>query len=404
MAKFGKFSPTAQKKARRGPAHVEGWKRELQDLIDAHAGERVDGRTAAHRTRALAAKTLFAAFKVLHEDLGVTPRPSNFKEQHVRRLVQYWYYKQEKQVNTMRTDLSILRKFAGWIGKPSMVKPIEVYLPDVDRAALVVSATSNESKAWTTNGINVQEKLDHAFHLNERFGLILLAQITFGLRMKEALCLRPWKADGGTGLTVYPGDGPKGGRPRIIPYLIPEQVVIIEMIKNRLKKIHRLGWEKTRRGAPATLESNMKEYYARMEEIGITKKAAGVVGHGLRAEFAVNMARVKGFDPATEDYTGDNPPWDELQEKIKQVSELMGHSRPQIMASYFGAFKRAPNGDVHYVGVDKTAKRKKKEEADANYASSSARTIVEPKAGDPLAVGAVATLGSRSDVRDQSGS
>lgn len=269
-----------------------------------------------------------------------------------------------------------------------MVKSIETYLPDVDRASLVVSATLKESRAWSTNGISVQEKLDHAFQLNERFGLILLAQITFGLRMKEALCLRPWKADNGSGLTVYPGDGPKGGRPRFIPYLIPEQAVIIGLIKDRVKKIHWLGWEKTRRGAQATLESNTKEYFQRMKEIGITRNASGVVGHGLRAEFAVNMARVKGFDPATEEYTGENPPWDELQVRIRQVSELMGHSRSQIMASYFGAFRRGTNGgDVDYVGVDRTTTHRK--EADDNYASASARTIDEP--------GAAASIAGRSE-------
>jgi integrase len=359
---------------RRGPDHLAGWKRELQDLIDLYAGERVDGRVASHRTRALAATTLFAAFKLLHDDLGAGPKPRNFKEMHVRKLVQHWYFKQEKQVNTIRTDLSILRKYAGWLGKPSMVKPIEVYLPDVDRADLVVSATLTESKAWSTNGIDVPAKLDQAFRLNERFVLILLAQITFGLRMKEALCLRPWKADNGSGLTVYPGDGPKGGRPRFVPYLIPEQAVIMMMIKSRMKKTHCLGWERTRRGDVTTLKSNLKEYYARMEEIGITKKAAGVVGHGLRAEFAVNMARVKGFDPATEDFTGENPPWDELQERIKQVSELMGHSRPQIMASYFGAFKRDATGNADYVGLAKTGKREEQDDA-AQYASPSAKTL-----------------------------
>jgi integrase len=313
------------------------------------------------------------------------------KEEHVRRLVQQWYFSQKKKVNTIRTDLSILRKFAGWIGKPGMVKPVEVYLPDVDRATLVVSATLTESRAWSTNGIDVEEKLNQAFRLNERFGLILLAQITFGLRMKEALCLRPWKADGGSGLNVYPGDGPKGGRPRFIPYLIPEQAVIINEIKARMKKIHRLGWERTRRGALSTLESNTKEYYARMEEIGITKKLAGVVGHGLRAEFAVNMARVKGFDPATEDYTGENPPWDELKSRIKEVSELMGHSREQIMASYFGAFKRDPSGGVNYVGVAGSKNRKEQEEA-GNFASSSAKTIVDPRPEAPIPTEAAASV------------
>jgi hypothetical protein len=71
---------------------------------------------------------------------------------------------------------------------------------------------------------------------------MLLAQLTFGLRMKEVLCLRPWKADSGSGLNVYPGDGPKGGRPCFIPYLVPEKAVIINEIKARMKKTHKLGW------------------------------------------------------------------------------------------------------------------------------------------------------------------
>jgi hypothetical protein len=132
-----------------------------------------------------------------------------------------------------------------------------------------------------------------------------------------------------------------------------------------------------------------------MEEIGITKKLAGVVGHGLRAEFAVNMARVKGFDPATEDYTGENPPWDELQSKIKEVSELMGHSRTQIMASYFGAFKRDTSGGVDYVGVAGTKKHKEQEQAD-NYASPSAKTIVEPQAEAPLPAEGAASVSNDS--------
>jgi integrase len=374
MSTFGKISPAAPKEKRRDPKQLEWWKQELQELIDARAGERVDGRTASHRTRAHTATTLFAAFKVLKELLGSVPQPRNFKEVHVRTLVQHWYFTQEKQVNTIRTDLAVLRKFAGWIGKPSMVKPIEAYLPDVDRADLVVSATLKRSKAWSPNGVDVPAKLNQAFSLNERFGLILLAQVTFGLRMREALCLRPWKADNGSGLNVYPGAGSKGGRPRFVPYLIPEQAAIMEMIKSRMKKTHCLGWGRTRRGDTTTLESNLNEYYARMDELGITKKKAGVVGHGLRAEFAVNMARVKGFDPATEEYTGENPPWDELQERIKQVSELMGHSRPQIMASYFGAFKRDATGKVDYVGLAKTGKREEQDEA-AQYASPSAKTL-----------------------------
>jgi hypothetical protein len=71
------------------PKHLEGWKHELQELIDENAGERVDGRIASHRPRSLAAETLFTDFRILHEELKVTPQPRNLKEDHVRRLVQH---------------------------------------------------------------------------------------------------------------------------------------------------------------------------------------------------------------------------------------------------------------------------------------------------------------------------
>ncbi|SDR60959.1 hypothetical protein SAMN05445850_7466 [Paraburkholderia tuberum] len=43
MSKFGKFSPAAPKNARRGPNHLEGRKRELQDLIPAIARDGIAG-------------------------------------------------------------------------------------------------------------------------------------------------------------------------------------------------------------------------------------------------------------------------------------------------------------------------------------------------------------------------
>jgi hypothetical protein len=124
----------------------------------------------------------------------------------------------------MRTDLSIWRKFSGWIGKPSMIKtlPLPHYLPDVSPSDLMVGRTSNyRPKSWTQNGIDVPAKVDQAFNLNHRLGLVLLSQLVFGLRVKEALCLKPWKADTCHGLNVYPGDGPKGGRPRFIKLPLP---------------------------------------------------------------------------------------------------------------------------------------------------------------------------------------
>jgi hypothetical protein len=49
MTKFGKFSPAAQKPKRSGPKHLEGWKNQLQSLIDDHAGELSHVRSASAR-------------------------------------------------------------------------------------------------------------------------------------------------------------------------------------------------------------------------------------------------------------------------------------------------------------------------------------------------------------------
>lgn len=382
MIGIQKFNPKAKKRAHGGERERNAWKAELQTLIDRYAGLRVNGNTASFRTRAFTAETLFAAFRTLHEELGMTPRPANFKEDHVGRLVQHWYYTRNKQINTIKNELSILRKFSKWIGKPNMVKPLDVYLPDVDPEALVVRAATTKSKAWSTNGINVAEKIEQAFALNERFGLMLLCQVTFGLRMQEALLLRPWKAHSFKGLMVFPGAGPKGGRPRLIPFLIPEQIVVLEtLVKPALTKAQSLAWEQTRRGKPASLKYCIENYYACCRQIGITKKDADVVGHGLRAEFAINMARVKGFDPVTEEFTGEQPEWEERQELLKEVSEMMGHSRPQIMGSYFGVFKREPGKSVEYVG--RARDLVSKTNGSGSLASTSAKRSVAPDASVP---------------------
>lgn len=347
---------------------LTGWKKQMQDLIDKNAGTRADGRVASNRTRDITAQVLFAGVNKLHE-LGMRVQvPSKIREKHIHRLVAHWH-SEGKKASTMRTDLSIWRKFADWIGKPSMVKRLPHYLPDVDPKQLKVSGVLMKPKSWTQNGIDVQAKIEEAFQRNERFGLILLVQLAFGLRVKEAICLKPWKADTGMGLTVFPGDGPKGGRPRFIPYLLPEQVVIIRYVKSQVKKLHWLGWQTTRRGEAADLKYNMQEYYRFMREIGVTRRDADVVGHGLRADFAENMARVKGFCPVTLGGKSDQMAWDELQSKLAEVSELLGHARPGITAAYFGAFRRPASGDadvrVTYVGTVVTTLEKSVGAADS---------------------------------------
>lgn len=78
----------------RGQSGTEkgGWRKELQRLIDKHAGERLNGKVASSRTREATATELFAAFNTLHDDLGFKlQNPKNLGEKHIQALVNHWY-------------------------------------------------------------------------------------------------------------------------------------------------------------------------------------------------------------------------------------------------------------------------------------------------------------------------
>src|SRR5471032_1290816 len=177
--------------------------------------------------------------------------PQNLSDKHIRALVRYWY-EQGKKPKTMIGDLSVWRKFAGWIGKPNLVLKLQAYLPDVPAEELVASATATKSKSWSESGIDVQAKINEAFRMDRRFGLILMVQPVFGLRMKEALCLKPHKADHGNGLKVYGSDGAKNGHDRFLKISCIEQRMVLDMLKRVTTQRGRLGWSKNAYGKEAT--------------------------------------------------------------------------------------------------------------------------------------------------------
>ncbi|VVE36545.1 phage integrase N-terminal domain-containing protein [Pandoraea soli] len=318
-----------------------GWRRELQTVVDRHAGVRVNGNVASHRTRELTASVLFAVFGTLTVLGFKLQNPRNLGERHVDVLVKHWH-SEGRAVATMQNELSVLRKFAIWIGKKGMVRTLQDYLPHVPRAELQRRTVATKSKSWSKNGVNVEEKIAQADALNERFGLMLRLAIAFGLRRKEILMLKPWKCDHGDYLAVYPNAGPKGGRARNVPIENTFQREMLDYVKARMPKGDSMGWKTTRRGKPATLAYSCQEYMRRMSEMDVTKSAAGVAGHGLRAEYSENAGLVnkdRPFVPPTLGGTADQMPAEELHLALSQVSEKLGHSRTSITGSYYGHFK-----------------------------------------------------------------
>ncbi|WP_321935280.1 phage integrase N-terminal domain-containing protein [Paraburkholderia sp. J8-2] len=318
---------------------LTGWKGRLQALINERAGKRMNGQPASNRTIEATATVLFDIFNTLH-GLGFKIQdPRSLGDRHVEALVICWYEK-GAAIKTMQTKMSMLRKFATWIGKKGLVRALPLYLKHVPASRLRHVATITESKSWTKNDVDVDAKYAQADEVDERFGLMLRLGVAFGLRRKEILMFSPWKADRGDHIAVYANAGPKNGRARTVPITNEFQRQVLELLKARISKTGTLGWTHTRRGKPAKLKYQIAEYSRRMAEIGVTRALSGVTGHGLRMEFIENSAMAEGMTPPTLGGTADQMPREDLDLIRGRMSEMLGHSRLSVMNSYYGSFGR----------------------------------------------------------------
>jgi len=315
----------------------------LNLILKEHATVRTNGRVASDRTTTSYGEVLHLAFETL-TTLGYRiQNPENLRDVHVAALCQHWY-SNGKKPSTIREYLSKLRIFAGWMGKKGLVKSLPAYLPHVDKNLLKVSKITADSKGWSEKGIDIAEKIHEADAIDFRFGLMLRMMLTFGLRRKEVVHNRPWKADRGDKLSIYPGEA-KGGRPRDILFDTPEQRIVLDYVKSHVNKNESLGWTTNSRGEKATLQFNIGKYNRLMAKIGITKLKDGATGHGLRAQYAENSALIAGMIPATLGGTKGQMDKESLDVTRAQISEQLGHSRIDVTASYYGSFGRNAKPD-----------------------------------------------------------
>lgn len=316
------------------------WKKKVNTVLAKHAGTRQNGAAASARTMAHTGQVVYKAFSRLHEMGLKIEDPQNLSDKHIRALVRDWWLgPKRKAPKTIQNDLSRLRMFAGWIGKPNLVLTTIKYLPEVDPREFIVRTAASESKSWTSNNIDVREKILQAGNIDARFGLMLRLMLAFGLRRKEVLLCCPHKADRGTSFRIYPGEA-KGGRPRDIPIDTDEQRAALDYVKARMKVSHSMGWEFTVGGERATHKYNLGRYNKLMHRIGMTRIEAGVTGHGLRAQYAENTALNESFIPATLGGTATPEQDKELLVRKLQISENLGHSRPDVTRSYYGSYGR----------------------------------------------------------------
>ncbi|HGP0770214.1 TPA: phage integrase N-terminal domain-containing protein, partial [Salmonella enterica subsp. diarizonae serovar 53:z10:z35] len=237
----------------------------------------------------------------------------DLKGRHVNRLVSLWK-QQALSDATMKNRLAMLRWWAEKIGNPGAVKTSEEY--GIGRRQLV----TNESKAETLAGKDLTT-------ISPWVALSLRLQEAFGLRREESMKFRvSWALKGQSPdsisvISLKPS-WTKGGRPRSIPVLTPEQ-------RRLLAEVRQLA------GSGSLIPPD-RSY---REHLRVFERETASVGtghtHGLRHAYAQRRY---------EELTGRKPPVlggrsrrtmrreeRRRDDKIRQqISEELGHSRISV--------------------------------------------------------------------------
>lgn len=255
----------------------------------------------------------------------------NLKQKHLTAVFNF-LEEQGQSASTLQQKISTMRTFCEWIGKTGMVVASHEYVKDPRsiRRTMVVQ----EDKSWVGNGIELAEMLKKISEKDKYVGIWLELCWAFGLRLQEAVMLRPSMSQESGFLLLR--EGTKGDRSRIIP--MEEQVQADVMERAELladKKTGMLGV----RGK--SVKQKKQRVYTVMRGFGLTLSEKGVSAHGLRHQY---------MHTAFERLTGEKPPVkggdlmnidpEQLHVASQKLMERAGHTRVTIGASYYGSRRR----------------------------------------------------------------
>lgn len=345
------------------------WKKELRDIIDRFNDRHKDrDKVISYATRSARREGLIRIFVLLHQ-LGHRARPRNFSERHVKSLMAYWTAMPDP--TTLRPaaatiprptkpyspayiqqQLSFIRAYAEWIGKPGLVLPGERYVTNKCLVSRTYSAKRDLS--WAGNGVDAVNVIDRVAKIDRHVAVQLQVMMAFGLRRKEAVMFSPREAE--VPLHALPEAhrvearylgflkikrGTKGGRLRYAAVRTTEQrdalAAAEAMARGPRGHIGRPG---------LTLKQSLDLFSNVVRQVGLTKKELGVTPHGLRHQFAGDLyfdiakvkAPVQDGEPLIDAAA--------MKDAYQQVARQLGHNRPQISNAYLGSPRSQRNQDA----------------------------------------------------------
>lgn len=276
-------------------------------------GARVSDVRAYQRVR-----VLFAFIGIVREAGFAPDSLSNLKRKHIQCAVAEWRGRGVSAA-TLANYLSALRFLAELLGKQNLCPPNEELIPELGETRRVARS---EQRAWAPKDISPMEILSRIEASNPRVALILRLELTFGLRVTEALRFTP-ATDIVPGLhsaqpSLHLHRGTKGGRPRIVP-------IEDESGRELLRAALDLAGQGSMTPSDRSIPAYRRHYYRVLEAHGITRAALGVTSHGLRHQYAQEVARRAGALGVDE------------KAQRKEVAERLGHGRTSVTMTYMNS-------------------------------------------------------------------
>lgn len=336
------------------------WKADLAAILQQHNSRHAGKhrrKGVSHRTMASRAEGLYRSFTLLRA-LGYQLAPSGLGGRHITHLVCHWCAlpppdgappppadaPPPKLLSAayIQQQLSFLRVFAGWIGKPGMVLPAAAYLPASAQPLVVRHLQARYDHSLNAAGLDPAQVVAQVAALDPWVGVQLQLMWAFGLRRKEAVMFCPHTAE--VPARALPANaeantqylsflqirrGTKGGRLRYTAVRTPLQHAALAAA---CALAGRTGAHVGRPGL--SLKAALERFSYVMRKAGLTRDQLGVTSHGLRHQFAHDLyfeltgvhAPVCGgpTDPAV------------MEAAYLEVAHQLGHGRPQISGAYLG--------------------------------------------------------------------
>lgn len=256
----------------------------------------------------------------------------SLKQKH---LIAVFNYQEEmnQSPSTIQNKISIMRTFCEWLGKNGMVRESSNYVKN--KASVRRSTVVQEDKSWAGKGIDVAAKIAEVAAEDYKISLRLELCFAFGLRVTEAMSLKPAVATVGSlfGAAVHVRDGTKGGRSRLVPI---ENQVQLDVIKRAIAASDKTTGFLNSKGTD--LEKQRQHFYYIMRKCNITLASDGISAHGLRHQYMhESHKRLSGIEPPVKGGDLSQIDKDEYRIMSMQLMERAGHSRVSIGSAYYGS-------------------------------------------------------------------